>query len=317
MLGLETQVEIGVQANAVTPNTTARKALNVYKITGGQSEDMPDDNILAGGFDNSYDPTEPAPGLNDHRVTVEGPVCIAQLPFWLAAFFGPAATTGAATDYTHAFDTGGTPPYVTLQHKLAANDFRRHIGLVGEEFSIDLSSDREGFGKFSMSFVGLEELVQTAALAGAVTAAPALDRPAESLVSVIYNGVAGGQIIGGKLTYKRKLKRLRAADATGKPYGVEVDGRSSFDGSVRVRYGSQAMLADAMARTERTLALELKRTATRGVRLDVAHMRVARTPTPVEGPDGIEFDLPFKGWQTAADPALLLKVLSAAPTIVL
>src|SRR5690349_7857888 len=133
MLGLKTTVSIGKQASAADPATQDRQSLHVYSVNGGQTEADTEDNILGGGLNNEEDPVAPAPGLDEHRVTVVFPWCIAQAGYWLAAFFGDETAGGADPDYTHEFKSGQALPYVFLEHKIDTNLYRRHFGLVGEE----------------------------------------------------------------------------------------------------------------------------------------------------------------------------------------
>lgn len=312
MLGLETVVQIAQQVDATTFNTTARQALNVYKISGGQTRSRPQDGILNGGFQNLTDPTQPAPGLPDHKLTIDAPICVAQLGFWLRAFFGAPATTGTTPNYSHAFKSGiAALPYISILHQRQTGDFASHVGCVGEEFRIKLDPEQPGFGMISMSFIGIEETQAGVIPAGTVTAAPTLDRPAERLASVLYNAVAGGTIMNGELVFKRKLKRIRGADGTGKPRAIQYDGKSELTGSVRCRYESQAMLNDARSDTERVIELQLLKTAQRGYKFQVGHGLLNETPVGAEGPDGVEIDIPLIGFQNAADPALLVTALTA------
>jgi len=314
MLGLESTISIGKQASATDPTTQARQSLNIYSITGGGTDQDADDNILGGGLNNASDPVAPAPGLDDHKLTIKTPLCIAQTPWLFASFFGDEDASGTTPDYTHEWTSGLALPYIFLEHQLKSGKYRRHFGLVGESMTIDLSSDREGFGMVETTYVGLKETRATSALAGTVAAAPALDRPAQKLCSVIYNEVAGGNIIGGKFTFKRNLKRHRAADGTGVPYAVEVDNISQLTGSIRVRFDDGSLLDDAFARTEQTLAIELLKSSVRGVKFQIPHQRLSRTPTDIPGPGGLEMDIPLRGWQTSSDAALLVQVLSSAAT---
>lgn len=314
MLGLESTISIGKQASFTDPSTLARQSLNIYGISGGGTDQDADDNILGGGLNNASDPVAPAPGLDDHKITIKTPLCINQTPWLLAAFFGTETPTGTTPDYTHSWSSGQALPAVFLEHQLKSGKYRRHWGLVGESLTVDLSADREGFGMLEATFVGLKETRATSALTGVVTAAPALDRPAQKMCSVIYGGVAGGNIIGGKFTYKRTLKRHRSADGTGVAYSVEVDNISSLSGSIRARFDDGALLDDAFDRTERTLALELLRSSVRGVKFSLPHQRLSRTPTDIPGPGGLEMDMPLRGWQTSSDAALLVQVLSGVAT---
>jgi hypothetical protein len=316
MLGLESKVEIGLQISPLV-FADARQALNIYKITGGQTKSRPEDPILSGGLQNLTDPTEPGPGLADHKLTIEGPLCIAQFPYWLSAFMGSPTTSGSSPDYQHVYGSGGALNAISIQHRLQAGDYRRHLGCVGEELKVTLDPGSDGFGRFSMTFIGAEEQRGTTTAPGTVTAAPPLDRPAEALASLLWNAVAGGQIIGGEFTFKRKLKRIRAADATGRPNRIEYDGKSTLSGSVKLRYGGQSIISDAWSRTERAMELNLFRTSVRGFRFQTGHALLDETPVGADGPDGIEIDIPLTAYQSGADSAFKITALSGVASPVL
>ncbi|MEH0194573.1 phage tail tube protein [Caulobacter sp. CCNWLY153] len=314
MLGLETIVSVGKQATFADPTTLARQSLQLYSISGGQTEADTDDEILGGGLQNSSDPVAPAPGLDDHKITVKGPLCINQFAWWNAAFFGDETPSGSASDYTHLWKTGQALPIIFLEHQVKSGLLRRHHGLVGESVTVDLDTEREGFGQFEMTFVGLKETRANEPLTGAVTAAPALLRPAQKLINILYNAVAGGDLMGGKFTYTRKLKRLRSADGTGLPYAVVLDGISTLTGSVRTRFENDNFVDDAVAKTERALSLQLMNSATRGIKWDLPHQRLSRQPLSVDGPGGLELSFDFRAWQTTADAAMTSRVLNGSAT---
>lgn len=312
MLGLQTEIEIAEQVDPTTFNITARQALNVYSITGGQTRSRPQDNILNGGQQNLSDPTQPGPGLPDHKVTIEAPLCVAQLGFWLRAFFGAPTTTGTTPDFSHAFKSGvATLPYISILQKRQAGDFSKHVGLVGEEFRIKLDPAQDGFARIVMTFIGIREDIVSVAPVGTVTAPPALDRPAERLATILYNAVAGGQVMSGEIMHKRKLKRIRAADGTGVPRAIQYDGKSETTGGLHCRYETQAMLADARSDTERTVELQLLKSGPRGYKFKLSHSLLDETPVGADGPDGIEIDIPVTGYQSPTNPSLLVTALTA------
>lgn len=313
MLGLETEVEIASQVDFATFNTTARQKLNVYRITGGQTRSRPQDNILNGGMNNLSDPTQPAPGLPEHRIEIEAPLCINQLGYWLRAFFGaPVTDDSGDPDFEHLFKSGVTTlPILSIQQKRQSGDFVKHLGCVGESFRIKLDPEQDGFARVMMSFIGISETPAGSAAAGTVAAAPTLDRPAERLANILYNSVAGGQVMSGEINFKRKLKRIRSADATGLPRAIQYDGKSELTGSLHCRYDSMTMLNDARADTERAIVLELLKSAARGYRMTLAHGLLDEVPVGADGPDGVEIDIPLTGFQNSSDPALQILALSA------
>ena len=319
MIGLETTVSIGKQTNATLPTTLARQSLNVYSISGGQTEDDEDDNILGAGNTNLEDPVLPAPGLDDHEIQVTVPICNNQFSFWLAAYFGTETVSGTTPNYTHTWSSGQALPYIFLEHQLKSGRLRRHYSMIGKSMEIDLDSERGGYGQAKFTFAGIGTLSPTAALTGTVTAPPALDRPAQKLVNVTYNSVAGGDLMGGKFTHTRNLKRLRAADGTGVPVAVELDAISQITGSIRSRFHDDTFYDDGVAKTARALGIYLMTagSAVRGVKFDFAAARLQRANVSVDGPGGIEFNPDFKAWQTSSAAALVAKVLNGTATAVL
>lgn len=310
MLGLESSFSIGKQSSATNPSTLARQSINAYSINGGQTEDDEDDNILGGTLENLSDPVKPAPGLDDHKVTLEVALCSAQFPFVAAAFFGAEALTDNDPDFTHEWKSGRALRYCFIEHQLKSGRFRRHFGCVGESMMIDLDAERAGYGKATFTFVGLSETKAASALAGTVTAAPALVRPAQKTVVGIYNGVSGGDLMGGKFTFTRKLKRVRGADGTGIPYAIEYDGISSLKGSIRTRSHDETFVDDAVAKTARTFALHMLNTSSNGMKFIMANMRLDRSPISVSGPAGVEHEFGFTTWQSNSDAVLKVQALN-------
>jgi len=317
ILGLETTVSIGKQANFTKPTTLARQMLNVYSVAGGATAQDGDDNILGATLNNFEDPVAPADGLDDHRVTVEVPLCIAQFGYWLAAYFGAETASGSASDYSHLWNSGALPPIIFLEHKLTTGKYRQHHGMVGESMEIDLSADREGFAKAKFTFVGLTEDPASAALTGVVTAAPTLNRPAQKLVNITYNAVAGGDLVGGKFTHKRTLKRVRGADGTGVPYAVEREAITQVTGDLSTRFHDDTFYDDARNKTARALGIYLLSTALRGIKFDFANARLSRMPVDVGDPSALEYNPSLRAWQDPTNPALVAKVLNSAATVVL
>ena len=315
MIGLESTVSIGKQASATNPSTQVRQLLNVYKIDGGLTANDETDNLLGGGLTNTEDPVLPAPGLDDHRITIEVPLCNTQFGWWLAAYFGTeSAPSGTSPNYIHTWTSGAALPYIFIEHMLKSGRYRRHFGCVGESLEVDLDAERGGFGMAKFTFVGLSEASATTALTGTVTAAPALDRPAQKLSNVTYNAVAGGDLMGGKFSHKRTLKRLRSADGTGVAYAIEVDAVSEISGEIRTRYHDDTFYDDGVAATARALGLYLASTANRGIKFDFPAMRLSRTPVTIDGPQGVEYSAAFKAWQTSSAAAMTAKALNALAT---
>jgi hypothetical protein len=316
MIGLESTVSVGKQASTANPSTQARQLLNVYKIDGGQTANDETDNLLGGNLTNTEDPVFPAPGLDDHRITLEVPLCNTQFGWWLAAYFGTEVASGTNPNYTHAWTSGGALPNMFIEHQAKSGRFRRHFCCVGESMEIDLDAERSGFAMGKFTFVGLSETSATAALTGTVTAAPALDRPAQKLVNVTYNSIAGGDLIGGKFSHKRTLKRIRSADGTGLPYVVELDAVSEISGEIRTRFHDDTFADDGIASTTRALGLYLMTNATRGIKFDFAAARLARTPLTIDGPGGVEYSPSFKAWQTSGAAAMIARTLNSQATMV-
>lgn len=315
MLGKLSQVSIGKQVSFADPTTLDRQSLNIYSINGGQSDNFVDDPILGGGLNNGSDPSMPAPGLDDHKVTIKAPLCIDQAPFWFASFFGDETASGSTPNYSHVWNSGQALPIIFLEHLIKAGVYRRHFGLVGESITVDLDAEREGFAMMEMTYIGLRDAKSTTALGGTVDPAPTLNRAAQKLVNIVYNSVSGGYLIGGKFTFARKLKRHRSADGTGAPYSVEQDGDSTLTGTLRTRFENDAFVDDGIAQTERALELQLMKSAQRGLKFGMPHMRVNRTPVSVDGPDGIEINFDMRAWQTTADAALAVTALNAQATV--
>lgn len=317
MQGLDSIISIGLQADFENPAELNRQLIQVYNFSGGQTEDDAEDNILGGGFENNSDPTYAAPGLDDHRVTFEVALCSNQFPLVCAAFFGAETASGSSPNYTHLFKSGRVLVPIFIEHQLKTGRYRRHWACVGEELSVDLNAESEGYGKAKFSFVGLSETNAGSALDGDITAVPALNRPAQKMVNGLYNAVSGGDLMGGSFSFKRTLKRVRSADGTGLPFEVQYEDASSLTGSIRTRSNDETFQGDAIAKTARTFELQLMNSGVNGIKFLMPNMRLSRKPIDISGPGGVEDEFSFRAWQTTSAAALEVRTLNQTATAVL
>lgn len=312
-LGLEQTIALGIQASKATPTTQARTLINAYSFDGGLTEGRKPDALLPAGLNNIYDSTPSAPAIDDHKLTLVTPLDEVQFALVLLAFFGTATDSGAGP-YVHDFSSGAASvPYVFFEKKLGASDFRQHISCVGETLDINLDAEKEGFGQVTTTWVGITETPSATTMPGVVTAAPALIRNPQRNNNNTYNGVAAQ--IGGKISFKRQLKRLRNSDGTGVPYDVVRNDVNMCDGSWHVRYKDQTLTTDQIARQKRQAIVELLTSATQGIRFTVPNHILARTPEPLPGPAGIEYDLPWTAEQSSAAAMFKATILNATAVL--
>lgn len=292
--------------------TGAWQPLTVYSAGAGETRNFVDDPVLGRTLYNGRDPGEPAPSLPTCEGPVETPLCLREIGYWLKMALGAPTTTGS-TDKSHVFESGkDVLPAFTLQHRLAASDYRRVRGLKVN--TMDIRAEKtDGFPRVTFGLMGRDEALNTAALSGSTSAALALLRPAASRPIVRWAGAAAADCLAASMSFSNSLEKLN--DLNGTEYPSDIDpGFVTLSGDLTLRYRDQTWAAIAAAETVGRLELEWAMpgalAATRKITFDMPNARIARQGMPVQGPGTITATYRYAAFVSATDPALKVTLLN-------
>ncbi|MEO5376060.1 MAG: phage tail tube protein [Alphaproteobacteria bacterium] len=292
--GADARLIAAVEATYGTaPAGGAYRSLD-FKQTDLSSEQKLGEDPLLGRGRNAQDPYR---GLISDEGSVEIPLDVRGIGFWLYALLGPAVTTGTGP-YTHVWASGAdTLPSLTVEighPRLQTPTFFRHTGTMVESLDFDLG--REGAANATLKLVAQGE--EPFGVTIDATPEPfVLKRFSQARGYIKRGATALAGVTGGKLSFSNNLERVRTIRDDGKIDGADPT-IASVKGSLTSRFDGATLLAEAASGDP--ISLEYGFTTGSGQSLSFLMPRVF-LPKPkyrIAGPGGVEasFD-----WQAAHD----------------
>lgn len=278
--------------------TTGFRYAHYYSFDMRETQPLESDPVIGSGFNNFRDATPPGPGLSSHEGSLVVPLCLNQIGDWLRLLFGAPTSTGP-TNFQHVFASGAqSVPTYTIELNPVASDFRQHIAVAANGFSLNLA-DAAGFQRMTLNLIGYGESLFTTTQAGAPTAARTPDIMSAVSGEVLLGGTRIGVLLGADVSYAPGLAQERYVDGIGKFGAIVPVEQAMMTGSLRVRYTGPTFDNLAIAGTPQALEFRIVRGANNSLSIPMPAARLGRAGVAIEGPGGIEQTISFRAEQTS------------------
>lgn len=294
MFGHNSNIDMDFEATYGTAPEGDWKRLPVVAFDPGVSQPWERLDVigLAGGRD------EPAPlrGLLTVEPSVEVPIDLVNIGYWLRAVFGSPTTTGT-TNRTHTFRSGASSlPSLSIQHannQLSANPFMLVTGARANTLEASFRFG-EALQTATVGLVGLNAARAATSAAGTPTSATFAPFTG-AIGTVMRGGTALGRITGATLRYSNGLETLREANRASGAITEAAPGVAEVTGSVDVRMDTDMLLADSEAANAVKLAFGYRVNANQALTFTVEAAYLDRTMPAVRGRAGIQATFNFRG----------------------
>lgn len=294
MFGHNSNIDIDFETTYGTAPEGDWKRVPVVSFEPGVSQPWERMDVLglAGGRD------EPAPmrGLLTVEPSVEVPMDLVNIGYWLRALMGAPTTTGT-TNRTHVFKSGSsTLPSLSIQHantQLSANPYMLVTGARANTFEASFR-----FGEaMQTATVGLVALnANRAATSASGTATSATFAPFTGAIGTVTRaGTALGRITGASLRFSNGLESIREANRVNAAIAEATPGVTEVTGTVDVRMDSDTLLADSEGQNAVKLAFGYRVNANQALTFTVEAAYLDRTMPGVRGRAGIQATFNFRG----------------------
>ena len=286
----------------------------VYSFALAAARPLEADPILGVARDNSRDATPPAPGLTSHSGSVEVPLDLRHIGYWLGLVFGAPVTTEDTDVFTHVFESGKSviPDWTVVQQVAAAGgaEYRRHVGVVARTLAFALGQEA-GYRRLTVELGGRNASKVVSAGTGTVPAM--LDRsPFPAAKGVLkLGGVTIANLLGFEGTYDNAFEEERLVDESDMVSGWGPgENEASFTGNLRLRYTSDTFEALGESAAPQAITLEYKTSDDMLLRIEMPSVTFERAGLPVNGPGRIEQQVGFRAAQTDAEPMLTVTLIN-------
>jgi hypothetical protein len=283
-------------------------------ITLGEKQGFEDDPILGAGLVNTVDTSQPAPALPSAGGNIMVPLDLSHAGYWLKRAFGAPSTSGAPSDYTHAFASGAESlPTFAVELKKGSALFYDTLGCAVNRLTFN-ASRKAGYDRFGVEIIAVKEAKNTSSQGGTPAAMVARAPVAAALPVFKLNGTLAGQVLAIDAAYDNKLIGQDFISGDAHIAGIERDAEATFTGTLRVRFKDATYHDLGISGATFSGELLWQVSSVRSLSLLAPLMRIERTPIEVQGPGGIDVSFPFRCEADATNPMLTATLKSAVAT---
>jgi len=293
--GANSKIHMAVETTYGTPPGGNWRLMPIVNFDLGAEQPFIDADVI--GLATNRDAAPPFLDVVTVQGRAEVPVDLEYIGDWLRLLFGPPTTTGTAPDFQHVFVSGASPlPSNSIEQAMPdVPDYDVFAGVRADTWQIDFSPS--GAATTTFSLIAQSSTRSSTSSAGTPTTR---DYTAFNKAQGVIrrNNVPIAQITGGQLSYSNGIEIVRTIRNDRKIEGADP-GISRATGQITSRFENTVLLDDAVNNTPIALEFEYRISATRRLTVTLHRTYLALAKTPIQGPQGIEATIDFRG---AFDP---------------
>jgi len=284
--------------------------VRTYVYSYGVKPDKPleDDRILGVGLTTARDQSEPAPGLVSLAGSVEVPLDMRHLGYWLTLLFGDAVKTGTGP-YQHVFTSGAASlPTATIASQIGGSGPRQDTGLVARSGRFAPAAEA-GFRRVTLDLAGKDRTYPGSLSITPPT--PPVRAPMPSATGILkIDGSQAAKVLAFDGTYANGFEEERYLDGAATVSGFAPgQNDAKWSGSMRVRWMDSTLEAQAAAGTPSSVEMVYQLSASLKLSLLSANVVFQRSGPDIGAPGRIEQTLAWRAHQTGA-AAMLVATLT-------
>ena len=277
-----------------TPATPAAIRLPFETCGIRASQSLNEDNTIR----NNRNPAQPSRGFVDVSGQTVVPVDAIAFGYWLKALFGAPETTSDVDIYTHVFKPAETQPSMVLERGFTdIGKYALSNGCKVSNLSLDIGG--EGDQNASIDIIGASEVLGGSSFAGTPTSL-SLVKFNRFQAAVTLDGAVAAKITAGNVAFDAALDGNQYLIGGQGFRGDIPEGLLQPSGSITALFEDLTLLDLAVNGTETAIAF----TWTNGANsLEIKFPEVVfeRTSPPIDGPQGIVIEMPFRGYYDDSD----------------
>jgi hypothetical protein len=245
-------------------------------------------------------------------VTVDGtiqlPLDLSDIGFWLHKLFGDAATSGS-TDYTHVFKGGGSTALPSFSAEVGYPDVPNYVLMTGcKAGAFTVSAAPTGRPTCSVTI-----LAQDATRSGSsVDASPTLVSDYEQFnnfqATISREGSPLGYVTACSMTFTNNLEAIRDI-GSGNNIKEALEQDAQVSGSLTVRLSDDTLLDDSEGTTPIGLDLLFQITSVKSILFTVPRAFLPRRKAVVQGRAGVDVTFDFRASNDDSDATAFMVTL--------
>lgn len=274
-----------------SPTTPAAIKLPFETCNIGASQTLNEDNTIR----NDRNPAMPSRGNIDVSGSTVVPIDFITFGYWLKALFGAPETDGSVETgaYTHVFTPGDTQPSFVIERGFT--DIGKYLiynGCKVSRISIDVGG--EGDQNATVDIMGAKETAGDTSYDVDPTE-PTLTKFGRFQALVTVSGAAAAKITAGQINIDAALDGNQYILGGQGVRGDIPEGIIQPTGSITTLFEDLTLLNLAINGTETAITFKWT-SGTNSLEIKFPEVILERTSPPIEGPQGIVLECPFRAY---------------------
>ena len=259
----------------------------------GASQQLLESQVI--GVSAGRNPADPFFDATTVDGTINLPLDLIDIGFWLQKMFGDPATTGSDPNYTHTFKAGGAAALPSFSCEVGYPDVPDYVLMTGcKANTLTITAAPTGRPSASVSI-----LAQDAARSGtSVDSSPTVPATYEQFnnfqATISRNGTALGYVTAVSLTCTNNLEAVRDI-GSGNNIREALEQDVQVSGTIGVRLNNDTLLDDSEGVTPIELDLLFEISATKSIEITIPRAFLPRRKAVVQGRSGVDVTFDFRG----------------------
>jgi hypothetical protein len=246
------------------------------------------------GVSPGRDPSDPFYDAVTVDGTVNIPLDLTLVGFWMKMLFGLPATTGSAPNYTHTFKSdSATIPFFSVE--VGYPDVPSYVRLAGcKAGQLSVSAQPTDRPQASVTLLGKSASRHATSGGGTAVLPTGYEQFNNFQASLTRNGSALGYVTGVTFTYNNNLEPVRDI-GSGNDIREALEQDSQITGTLNLRLSETTLLSDSEGTTPLELALTWQISATKSIAFRMPRVFLPRRKAQVQGRSGVDVTFDLRG----------------------
>lgn len=243
-------------------------------------------------------------------VTVDGtlqiPLDLTDIGFWLHKLFGDPATTGSS-DYTHVFKSGSSTALPSFSAEVGYPDVPNFVLMTGcKAGSLSIAAAPTGRPTASIGILAQDATRSGSSVDSSPTLASNYEQFNNFQATISREGSALGYVTAVNLNFTNNLEAIRDI-GSGNNIKEALEQDTQVSGTLGLRLSDDTLLDDSEGTTPIELDLLFQISATKSVEFTIPRAFLPRRKAVVQGRAGVDVTFDFRGsYDTSAAAAFVV-----------
>ena len=273
----------------------------------GAAQDLLESPVI--GISVGRDPSDPFYDAVTVDGTLQLPLDLNDIGFWLHKLFGDPATTNVSADYTHVFKSGSATALPSFSAEVGYPDVPNYVLMTGAKAgSFSVSAAPTGRPTCSVGILAQDAARNDSSVDASPTVASNYEQFNNFQATISREGSAIGYVTAVTMNFTNNLEAIRDI-GSGNNIREALEQDTQVSGDLTVRLSNDTLLDDSEGTTPIQLDLLFQISSVKSINFSVPRAFLPRRKAVVQGRAGVDVTFNFRASYDTSDAAAFVVTL--------